>query len=246
MPIHRDRRLVIDLCYIARSIPLYPLERTLRLARVAESRERSHVHVSWAVLFVKAYGILSAREPRLRQVYLRWPQACTYEHPESIAMLAVHRRTEHGERLCWGRFVAPEKQSLVQLQAQLDDYKRGPLERVFRRQVRFAAIPSLLRRAGWWLSLNLSGARRARRVGTFSITTLGSAGAVNHMHPTCLTSSLTYGPLSSTCEMPVTIVFDHRVLDGAPLAKALADLETILNGQVADELDELGARSHAA
>lgn len=245
-PIHRDRRLVIDLCHIARSIPLYPLERTLRVGALARLREASPVHISWAVLFIKAYGIVSAREPRLRQAFMPWPKAHIYEHPETVGMLAVHRRTADDERLCWGRFLAPEKQSLLELQAQLDGYKTQPLERVFRRQLRFGAVPSLLRRVGWWITLNVSGAKRAKRVGTFSITTLASTGAVNHMHPTCLTSSLTYGPVSSTGEMPVTIVFDHRILDGAPMAKALAELERVLNGEIAAELAQLAAQSRAA
>lgn len=241
-----DRRLVIDLCHIAKSIPLYPLERTLRLQSLARLRDQSRAHISWAALFIKAYGILSAREPRLLQTYMRWPWPHVYQHPDSVAMLAMNRQTERGERLCWGRFLAPETQPLGELQAQLDDYKSGPLEHVFRRQLRFGAVPTVFRRIGWWLALNVSGSKRARRVGTFSLTTLGSAGAVNHMHPTLLTSSLTYGPLSSTGEMPVTIVFDHRILDGTPLAKALAELETILNGEIAAELAALGECSQAA
>ena len=241
-----DRRLVIDLCRIARSLPLYPLERDFQLGALAALRKRAGTRISWSILFMKAYALLAKEEPRLRQSYISWPWPHLYEHPENVAMLAV-RRVETGcERLCWGRFVAPDRHSLIELQGQLQQYKDEPVEQIFRRQVRFSRCPAPLRRLGWWLALNCSGTKRAKRVGTFGMSTVAGEGADNRSHPSCLTTSLTYGPLNSAGNMRVTVVFDHSVIDGAPLAEALARLEAILNGPIAQELGRLVPQSQAA
>ena len=46
--------------------------------------------------------------------------------------------------------------------------------------------------------------------------------------------------------MNLSSSFDHRVVDGAPMARALADLEAILAGPIADELAGLARRASAA
>jgi pyruvate/2-oxoglutarate dehydrogenase complex dihydrolipoamide acyltransferase (E2) component len=44
----------------------------------------------------------------------------------------------------------------------------------------------------------------------------------------------------------VTIVYDHRLIDGAPLARALAELEAVLQGPIAEELAGLKKQAEAA
>jgi hypothetical protein len=235
----RSRRLVCDLLHFAHQVPLFPLERSCFLGEVAELRQRARTRISWAVLFLKAYGLLAADYPVLRQAFLRWPWPHLYQHPCSVAMLAVNRAEPDGERLFWGRFIQPEGQPLVELQRTLDRYKTDRAESVFARQIRVSRAPTVLRRLGWWLTLNVSGARRARRLGTFGLSTLAGNGAVNRYHPTCLTTSLTYGPMDRIGQTQVTILFDHRVADGSCIARALADLESILRGAIARELKGL-------
>jgi len=242
----RDRRLVIDLCRIAGSLPLYPLERTMHLGELAAIRQAASPQISWPVLFMKAYGLVAAQEPRLRQSYIRWPWPHLLHHRESVAMLAVNRRHGDAERLCWGRFIEPEHRSLVDLQAELERYKTEPVEEIFRRQVRLSFFPAILRRLAWWLALNTSGSKRGKRVGTFGMSTVAGQGGLNHYHPSCLTTSITYGPLDAAGRMAVTLVFDHRVIDGAPLAAALARLEEVLNGPIARELADHQRHSRAA
>jgi hypothetical protein len=228
------------LLHFARHVPLFPLERLFDLRELAELRRQTNPKVGWPVLFLKAYGLVAAGCPQLRQSYLRWPWPHLYEHPWSVASLAVNRVEGQGERLFWGRFIRPEAQSLTELQRRLDRYKTEPVGSVFRRQLRFSRVPTPLRRLGWWLTLNLSGAKRANRLGTFGLSTLAGSGAVNRYHPTCLTSSLTYGPVDRTGKMLVTILYDHRVADGSCIARALAELEAVLQGPITRELRGLG------
>jgi len=245
-PLGENRRLVNDLLYFSRHIPLYPLDREFDLGLLADLRLRARVRISWAVLFIKAYGLLSAEIAELRQTYLRWPWPHLYQHPHSVAMLAINRDTPDGERLCWGRFIAPEQQSLVALQAALDEYQTEPLAKVFRRQMRLSRFPAPLRRIAWWLSLNASGAKRAKRVGTFGLSTLARLETFNRFHPSCLTTSISYGPMSADGKALVTLICDHRVVDGMPMARALARFKTILAGPIAAELAGLANRASAA
>jgi hypothetical protein len=61
-----------------------------------------------------------------------------------------------------------------------------------------------------------------------------------------LTTSLTYGPLDEQGHSLVTLLCDHRVLDGVLAARALAELEAALHGPIAAELRTLGAAKFAA
>jgi hypothetical protein len=231
--------LVCDLLHFARHVPLFPLERSFDLRNLAELRHRMHSRIGWPVLFLKAYGLLAVGCPRLRQAYMRWPWPHLYQHPWSVASLAVNRAEKHGDRLFWGRFIRPEAQPLTELQRRLDRYKTQPSGSVFRRQIRFSRVPTPLRRLAWWLTLSLSGAKRAKRFGTFGLSTLAGHGAVNRYHPTCLTTSLTYGPVDRSGQVLVTILYDHRIADGSCIARALAELEAILQGPITRELRDL-------
>jgi hypothetical protein len=78
--------------------------------------------------------------------------------------------------------------------------------------------------------------KRATRIGTFSLSTLAGFAATNRFHPTICTTSLSYGPLQGDGRCLVTVIADHRVLDGAAVAKALARLEDILTTELVAEL----------
>jgi hypothetical protein len=236
-----SRRLVNDLLRYAARTPLVPVERWFELADLADLRSSMSPKISWPVLFIKAYGLLCGRHAHLRQAYMSWPRPHLYEHPCSVAMLAINRSQDNEDRLFWGRFWAPETCALVELQAELDRYKYEPVESAFRRQLRFARFPSPLRRIAWSLTLNF-GSKRAKRLGTFGISTLAGLGAYNRHHPSCLTTSLSYGPIDSNGKSLVTILFDHRVVDGAMIARNLAELETILKGTIATELHAMANR----
>jgi hypothetical protein len=241
----RNRRLVCDLLHFARQVPLYPLERTFDVREVVSARSAAPRRIAWSVLFLKAYALLARDNPEFRQTYLRWPWPHLYEHPENVGMLAMLRGEGESESVHWGRFTQPEQRSLGQLQDLLDRFKNAPVEEAFRSQTRLSRLPGPVRRLAWWLGLNVSGHARAREFGTFGLTTLSGLGAVNYYHPTPLTTSLTYGPIGADGRVQVTLMFDHRVMDGSCIARALANLEAILCGPIVQELRE-APRSLAA
>jgi len=241
-----NRTLVLDGLHFARRVPLFPAEKTIDLAEVAHLRSTRKRRVSWAVLFVKAYAIAAQRHVALRQMYVRWPWPHFVEFPESTAMVVVNRQFHGENRICWGKLEHPERRTLLSLQWQLTEFQTKPVEDVFRSHVRLSRMPTAVRRLVYWWNFNFSGQKRAKRLGTFSMSTLAGQGVLNRGHQTFLTSSLTYGPLDERGRAVVTLLCDHRVVDGIVAAQALADLEAAFRGPIAEELRALGPSLAAA
>jgi hypothetical protein len=241
-----NRRLVLDGLWFARRVPLFPIEKTVELADVAQLRKATPRRISWAAIFVKAYALAAQQHRALRQTYVRWPSPHLVEETHSTAMVVVNRQYLGEDRICWGVLEHPERHALTKLQQQLDYYQSEPVDSAFRRQVVLSRMPMPLRRFLYWWNMNFGGRMRARRLGTFTMSTLAGEGVVNRMHQTFLTSSLTYGPLDDAGRALVTILCDHRVVDGIVAARAIADLEAALHGPILAELKSLQASRAAA
>jgi hypothetical protein len=104
-------------------------------------------------------------------------------------------------------------------------------------------LPRPLRRFLWWYSLNIEGYFRSRQYGTFGVSVYASLGAAS-LHPLSpLTCVLNYGVIEENGEVDVRLVYDHRVLDGANVARALAAIEAALQGPILAELQRLPTRA---
>lgn len=231
-----NRALVLDVLHFARSVPSFAVEREFDLLPLLSLRKAGRRPISWAVLFVKAYATVVMRQPELRQVFVRWPVSHIYESSEAVGSVSVARTYRGEDRLCWGRFQQPDRAPLVNLQSHLEQFQQLPVDEVFRRQVRVSRFPTWLRRIAWHLGLNVCLSRRARRFGNFSVSSLGREGSLNRAHPSIHTSSLTYGPISTSGKCTVTLLCDHRVLDGVAATRALRGLEAVLAEEIVAEL----------
>jgi hypothetical protein len=239
----RSRALVCDVLHFYQRVPSCAHSRICDLSRTAALRRSVPGHISWPVLFLKAFGLVAAERPVLRQCYLRWPWPHVYEHPHTVAMLAIERLFREDRWLFWGRFLAPELEPLVALERKLTRYVQGDVDRVFRLQWKFSGFPTLLRRVVWWWTLNISGRARGKRAGTCFLTTLASRGVEIEHPPSFHTANLTYGPLDERGRCRVTIAYDHRLMDGALAGECLAEIEAALNGPIALELEGLAANA---
>ena len=240
----RSRRLTIDVLHYHRQVPTCAHDRVMDLSRLSQLRAGLSQRISWSMLFIKAYGMVAAKFPVLRQTYMPWPWPHVYQHPCSVAMVATHREIDGEAWLFWSRFTRPEGQPLPRLQEFLDRYQHAPVPDVFQRQWQLSALPTPLRRVFWWWALNTSGVKRARRTGTFFLTTISAKGAEIQHPPAFLTANMTFGPLDDRGRSRVTIAYDHRLMDGTLIADCLADLETTLNEPIADELRALAGVRH--
>ena len=238
IPISGPRRFINDLVYFARRVPSVPVSRTMNLGPLIEPRRAHPAKPSWATLFMKAYARVCADHPPLRRAMLTWPTMRIYEHPYTNCSLAVERMFDGEEGVFVGMFRAPEAQSIGQIQKSVNLYKTDPLDSIgyFRQALRISRLPRFLRRILWSITLNVSGVKRSKRFGTFGLTTYGALGAES-LHPISpLTTTLTFGPIDETGVVCVKIIYDHRVLDGAYVARRLLDLEAALIGPVLEEL----------
>jgi hypothetical protein len=243
-----SRRLVTDLLYFAQDIPSEPLTREFQVASLAEARSASNPRIGWAAVFMKAYALLSAEEPLLRQTYMRWPWPHIYEHPVVVARLTIAREHAEQDWLFFARFIAPQEMPLAELQSAIDQYKLTPVEEhpSLRKQAWFGNLPTVVRRIMWWYTLNVSGNRRSRRFGTFGMTTVSGMGAVIPWPNSIATTTLTFGPVDPSGRGTVSIIYDHRMYDASRVARYLARLEEILHGPIAHELRALAGGGETA
>lgn len=243
LSLSRSRRLTIDVLHYNRKVPTCAHDRRCDLSRLADLRSRLPVRISWSLLFIKAFALVATKRRVLRQSYVAWPWPHVLEHSHSVGMLATHREHRGEPWVLWSRFFQPELRSLIEMQRCLDRYQTDPVEKAFFTQWRLSGLPMLLRRLLWWWTLNVEGTKRARRVGTFFLTTLAGKGVEIQDPPAFLTSNLTYGPLDEKGCCRVTISYDHRLMDGAYVADCLIELEQTLDGEIARELESIIANN---
>jgi hypothetical protein len=248
IPLSPARRMVIEVMHHAGRVPSLPLAKRLDLAEVAAAREAAVPRPSWTAIFLRAYGLVSRRNPALRRALIAWPRPHLYEHPHSVAGVLVER-TWAGEQVVLGaRISAPENRPLAEICRLLQEFTELPVPEVsyFRQWLRAGRLPAPLRRFLFWSTLHLSGHKRAKRLGTFTVSSLGSLG-VEQMHPlTPLTTYLTFGPIGPTGEVTAKLIYDHRVVDGRGVARCLRDLEDVLHQEIRAELLALHAPRQAA
>ena len=238
LPLSPPRRFLGDLLHFARQIPSVPVQRRLNVRRVAEARAPAVPRPSWCAVFTKAYALVARAWPPLRRSYLSFPTPHLYEHPTSVASVAVERPFGDESAVFFAHLADVDARPLAEIDARIHHHKTAPLESVgaFRRALLVARLPLPLRRLLWWTGLNVSGRQKARLMGTFGVSVYAGLGAAS-LHPlSVLTTTLNYGVIEPNGDVDVRLVYDHRVLDGATVARALADLERVLNLEILSEL----------
>jgi len=234
------RRMIIDLLYFARGLPTVPVQKHISVAQLAAARAACSERPRWTAIFTKAYGLVAEEFPELRRAYVKFPWPHLYEYPQSRATVMVER-DYHGEPAVWPIAVRdPARLTLQEIASLLRHAAIAPVEEVreIRRVIRVTRLPRPLRRLLWWLGLNI-GRQRGNYFGTFGVSVY-SALASESLHPLSpLTTLLNYGVMDGAGVLNVRIIYDHRVMDGATVARALARLEEILNSAMLDEVRAL-------
>jgi hypothetical protein len=243
LPLSLPRRLICDYLHFARKIPSIPVQRHMRLADVVAARAAAAARPSWCALFTKAFGFVTAAYPALRRCYMGFPRPHLYEHPINVTSVAVERPFGDEDAVFFLQICQPELLSLPEIDARLRHAKDDPLENFgsFRRTLRISRMPRPVRRLVWWVGLNVSGRKRAHFMGTAGVSAYAGLGAAS-LHPlSLLTSTLNYGVIGPDGGVDVRLTYDHRVLDGGTVARALGDLERALTHEVLAELRYLQA-----
>jgi hypothetical protein len=244
LPISQSRRFIADLMHASRNAVMIPMERRQRLRPLVRARNACSSPVSWCAIFTKAYALACARRRELRRAYVSYPWPRLYEHPCNVATIAVERRIDDEDGVFFVPIKSPEKRSVCVLDAHLRSCKEQPIEKVpaFQEILKLSRRTLAARRLHWWWQTEVSGPRRAAFLGTFGVSVTAGLGAGQLGLRSPLTSSLHYGPFDPDGSIDVRVTFDHRVVDGGTVARALAELEEIL---LTTMVDELGALSGA-
>jgi hypothetical protein len=216
----------------------------LNVAALERLRDQVEPRPSWCAIFTKAYGQVAAEFPELRRAYLSFPWARLYEHSENIASVAIERMYEGENGVFFAQIRNPEKRLLMTLDSALRGYKEAPLAMIrdFRIAMRVSKLPLPIRRLAWWYAINVGGYCKAVSMGTFGVSVYSSLGAES-LHPlTPLTTSLNYGVIQDNGDLAVRVIYDHRVMDGATVARALTRLDEVLHQGILVELRGLAER----
>lgn len=238
MLVPASRALAFDYLYFGDKRYTQPLARDCDLGPLHRARKERGGDVAWSILFLRAHAILCTRHDVLLQTYFRYPWPGIYQHDEPIGSMMILRKHRGEDRVFAGLFRGLVRKSLADWQHRLDVLRTQDPDEAseFRGQLRMASLPWFIRRPLMWAGLNITGWRRARSFGTFGLTSVGATGAISMHPPSIHTSMLTYGPIDASGKVRVTMVYDHRLMDGIAVGEFLAELEKILNHEIIDEL----------
>ncbi len=239
-----SRRFIVELLATCRGMPIITIERRMRLADLVAARSLLARPPSWVCLFAKAFAIVSARHPELRQSYLSAPWPHLYQTAGTIASIAVER-TDLGDEsgVYFGQFVDADTQNIAEMSEAVSRWQTLPVEEIreYRRAIRLMRVPWLFRKLVWWYAVKCSGRNRVRHFGTFGISSTAAAGATCRNLIAPVSTTLNYGVFDSEGNLDVRLHFDHRVYDGMPAARYLAELEAVLSTTILAEVRQLAA-----
>jgi hypothetical protein len=246
IPLSASRRFICDLMYFASAVPSIPVQRRMSLGPLVQGRRLGQDRPPWSAIFAKAFALLADEAPEFRRAYCKFPWPHLYEYPCTVASITVEREYRGENAVFAKRIKDPARTPLTDIAAAIRAAAADPVEKVsdFRRLLWISALPRPMRRLLWWLGLNM-GRQRANYFGTFAVSVYSSLGAES-LHPLSpLTATVNYGVIGANGAVDVRIIYDHRVLDGATVARGLARLEEILLTALLDELSVLPRRDAA-
>ena len=169
IPLSPVRKLVVDLTRL--HVPSVPVQRTMNIAELVEARAVAKGRPAWSAIFAKAYALVAEEIPLLRQAYIKLPSPRLYEYPRSTVSMVVEREYQ-GEMVVLTTLIPdPAHMGVAAISEIIRRAKTVPLEqeKSFKRMLDLARWPTPIRRAIWWLGLNI-GRQRGNYFGTFGIS----------------------------------------------------------------------------
>jgi hypothetical protein len=173
----------------------------------------------------------------LRTLYLPLPWAQLYVHADMVCTVAIERTWQDAAAVFFEQFAAPDRRSLRELDEMLRGLKQAPVESVgsFRRLIRFARLPVLLRRLVWSIALAWSGPFRMRYFGSTALNPFPVGGRITQSAMP-VSFMLYFGLIESNGDADIQIFYDHRVMDGVEVYRIVRDLEATMNRDIVAEL----------
>jgi hypothetical protein len=251
----RSRWNILDLIQLVRrgSVSAY-LFVDIDMTWVEEMRKRlaaQGVKTTVTAFLLKAIGIAQHAHPNSRAVLLPWGQTMTMNR--IVAGFTCEKFVDGEPAVYLGLIHDPDQKSLSQISSELRDYSQKTIPEVPQLALEewFNHLPWIVRRifllfglAVPWFRLKFIGA-------SFGLSSLGKQGMTAIIPPSVNTSIFGVGKVE---DRPVvrdgqivirkmttlTLNFDHRLIDGAPAAYFLTDVQKLLEGGLSEYIDETG------
>ncbi len=99
-----------------------------RLAQFAKASPDNAPAPSWVVIFAKAYAIVCRDFPSLRRSYLAMPWAHLYQHPHSLASIAIEKEIDGEPSVVFLRIGELIENRLTSLDSCLRQAREEPLK----------------------------------------------------------------------------------------------------------------------
>jgi pyruvate/2-oxoglutarate dehydrogenase complex dihydrolipoamide acyltransferase (E2) component len=213
------------------------------------------IRITATALLLKAIAIAQRSHPDTRTIML--PFGRTAVCNDIVAGFTVERLVEDQPALFFGAIEEPDTKSVQDISNELKAHAEGSFNSVHQLDIqnKFTKVPWLLRQIILWIGLRYPSFRLRSLGATFGLSSLGKFG-LSAMIPPCVTTStfgigtiepravVREGSIQIRKMMTITLNFDHRMIDGAPAAKFLQDVRTLLEGglekYIQEELRELG------
>lgn len=246
-PVPLHRRWVNDLIHFGKKSHVMGYSGRVNLAPLVAARTAAQSTIGWTALWMKALALVGRRRPELRTAYLPFPWARMYLHPQSVCTIVIERTWQGASALFFEQFIGPDQRPLADLDDALRRLRQVPVEDVgsFRRAIRFARPPVLIRRLLWSLALYWSGPFRARYIGTSGLNPFPTGGSITQSAMP-VSFMLYFGLVERNGDAPIQMFYDHRVMDGVDLYRILRDLEATMNGDIAAEIKIAAAGPESA
>ncbi|MBC7998044.1 MAG: 2-oxo acid dehydrogenase subunit E2 [Leptolyngbya sp.] len=249
----RSRWNVLDMItYIGRdSVPtylFYDIDMTWVEALRSRLKEKG-VKMTVTAILLKSIGIAQRLHPASRTAILPWGRTVTFN--DIVAGFTVERYVESQPAVFFGSITAPDSKPLAAIAEELRAYGEDEMAIVPQLEVedRFNNMPWLFRRFILWLGLRFPKVRLRYMGATFGLSSLGKFGA-RALIPPCVSTStfgvgtveprpvVVDGRVEIRPMMTLILNFDHRLIDGAPAARFLQDVQKLLEGDLQKHIEE--------
>lgn len=204
-------------------------------------------------ILLKAIAIAQRNHPDTRTAVLPWGKTVTFN--EIVAGFTVERFVGTQPALFFGAIQQADTKSVEEIALELREHAEKDFADVWQLRVqdKFTHLPRFIRNVILWVGLRFPAIRLACMNATFGVSSLGKFG-VKILVPPCVTTStfgvgaveqrpvVVDGTIQIRRMMTLTLNFDHRLIDGAPAARFLSDIKSLLEGGLEKYLsDELKA-----
>ncbi len=207
------------------------------------------VKTSITAFLIKAIGIAQRNHPDSRAALMPWGQTMVMEN--IVAGFTCEKEVPGGQAVYIGIIKDPDTKSLVQITNELKDYAQQEIENIpqLALEERFNHMPWLIRRVILTAGLFLPWIRFNVMPASFGISSLGKLGMTAIIPPCVNTSTFGVGKVEERAVvrngnievrpmLTVTLNFDHRLIDGAPAARFLNDVQALMEGGLKGYLHE--------